>query len=81
MIECNLCGMQFNEKAEMVELVKEVHERWHKNCKAEKRNTTEGEVIWLKECPYCYKGWQRDVGPNGYDEECWKCQTTGLISF
>ena len=47
MIECSLCNMQFNERAEMIEKVKEVHERWHKNCKAEKRNTTEGEVEWI----------------------------------
>lgn len=47
MIECNLCGMQFNERAEMIEKVKEVHERWHKNCKKEKRNTTEGKVKWI----------------------------------
>ena len=48
MIECNLCGMQFNEKRiKIMEIIKQTHERWHTNCKIEKRNTTEGKVQWI----------------------------------
>jgi hypothetical protein len=43
MIRCNLCGIVFKDD---FELRKPVHERWHKNCIKEKRNTTEGIVIW-----------------------------------
>jgi hypothetical protein len=48
MIECNLCGMQFNDRTiEILDIVKETHERWHKRCKIEGRNTVEGEVKWI----------------------------------
>lgn len=49
MIACSLCGMEFNDKVDaLIGIVKETHERWHTNCKAEKRNTTEGNVKWIK---------------------------------
>lgn len=44
MIECNLCGIQFHND---IVNRKKVHERWHTNCKIEKRNTTEGKVQWI----------------------------------
>lgn len=48
MIECNLCGMQFNGKTIFqLDAIKRIHERWHTNCKIEKRNTVEGKVEWL----------------------------------
>ena len=43
MIECSLCGIQFNDD---IENRKKVHERFHKHCKIEKRNTVEGRVEW-----------------------------------
>jgi len=49
MIECSLCGMQFNDRTiGLLDIVKQVHERWHKGCKVEGRNTTEGIVEWKK---------------------------------
>jgi hypothetical protein len=49
MIECNLCGMQFQDKCNpLLDAIKKVHERWHTKCKKEKRNTTEGTVKWKK---------------------------------
>ncbi len=48
MIECNLCGMQFNEKHNtLIGVIKKTHERWHTRCAFEKRNTTEGKVEWI----------------------------------
>ena len=48
MIECSLCGMQFNEKRiKIMEIIKQTHERWHTNRNTEKRNTTEGKVEWI----------------------------------
>jgi len=49
MIECSLCQQQFNDKVDpLIDHVKEIHERWHTNCRKEKRNTTEGKVVWRK---------------------------------
>lgn len=48
MIECNLCGMQFQDKENaLLDIIKKTHERWHTNCKKEKRNTVEGKVKWI----------------------------------
>lgn len=48
MIECNLCGMRFQDKLNpLLEVIKKTHERWHMNCRKEKRNTTEGKVEWI----------------------------------
>ena len=30
-------------------------------------------------CPNCLHGWRRDTGPNGSDEECFTCNTTGFV--
>ena len=30
-------------------------------------------------CPNCLHGWRRDVGPDGSDEECFTCNTTGFV--
>jgi len=43
---CNLCGMTFPEDTDFLAR-KHVHERWHRGCRKEKRNTTEGEVDWI----------------------------------
>lgn len=40
-MKCSLCGMELGLMIQM-----KVHERWHKHCKIEKRNTTEGVVEW-----------------------------------
>lgn len=47
MTKCSLCGMPFKDSDPLINERKRVHERFHFNCKAEKRNTTEGEVKWL----------------------------------
>ena len=52
MIECNLCGMQFDREADeesnsLLNVRKRTHERWHTRCAFEKRNTVEGVVIWV----------------------------------
>ena len=49
MIRCNLCQMEFKKMPlDDPFLHKQLrrHERFHLNCKAEKRNTTEGVVLW-----------------------------------
>ena len=45
MKQCNLCGMSFPDD-EYFKYRKTQHERWHTNCKKDKRNTVEGDVIW-----------------------------------
>jgi|LWDU01.1.fsa_nt_gi hypothetical protein len=42
---CSLCGICFTDDFEIRKLV---HERFHKYCKLEKRNTVEGIVEWIK---------------------------------
>lgn len=44
---CNLCDMSFDPDTWIWDLQKAKHERWHTNCKKEKRNTTEGHVEWI----------------------------------
>ena len=46
-IMCNLCNAFFNKYDPLIDHRKRQHERYHKDCKKEGRNTTEGEVIWL----------------------------------
>lgn len=46
MEKCSLCKMRFKDNDPLINERKRVHERWHSNCKAEKRNTTEGKVEW-----------------------------------
>ena len=53
MIECNLCGMQFDRESyeetdSLLNVRKRIHERWHTRCAFEKRNTIEGKVGWIK---------------------------------
>lgn len=47
MVKCSLCDMEFKENDPLLNERKQAHERFHSNCKAEKRNTTEGKVEWL----------------------------------
>jgi|TARA_B110000495_G_C22861952_1_gene502614 hypothetical protein len=42
---CSLCGIIFYDDFEIRQLP---HERFHKHCKSEKRNTVEGIVKWFK---------------------------------
>ena len=46
---CNLCNLRFHieDQDEHFMIILKKHERWHTNCRAEKRNNTEGEVTWL----------------------------------
>jgi len=49
MIRCNLCKMEFKKMPlddEFLHKQLRQHERFHKHCKAEKRNTCEGVVLW-----------------------------------
>lgn len=49
MIECNICGMRFQDREnKLIDTIKSIHQRWHTNCKKERRNTAEGKVIWKK---------------------------------
>jgi hypothetical protein len=48
MIECNLCGMQFNnEYQDLLDVRKKKHERYHIRCKFQSRNMIEGTVKWI----------------------------------
>ena len=52
MIYCNLCGQSFQDKCNpLLDKVKTVHEKWHTDCRKNKRNTVEGKVVWVKEYP------------------------------
>ena len=42
---CNLCGMELPHDSDII-IREDIHIRWHKNCKKEKRNTTEGIVMY-----------------------------------
>jgi hypothetical protein len=42
---CSLCGIIFYDD---FEIRKTRHERFHKHCKSEKRNTVEGIVEWFE---------------------------------
>lgn len=46
-IKCNLCGQEFDDNDPYIQIIKTKHERFHTNCKKEKRNTVEGNVEWL----------------------------------
>ena len=49
MIRCNLCNMDFNRMPlddEFLHKQLRRHERFHLHCAVEKRNTTEGVVLW-----------------------------------
>jgi hypothetical protein len=46
MVKCNLCSMEFSSSDELLDIRKKVHEVWHLCPKIQKRNTTEGKVIW-----------------------------------
>lgn len=48
-VKCSLCEMRFYKKDKLIKERKEAHERFHSDCKMEKRNTTEGKVIWIDE--------------------------------
>jgi hypothetical protein len=49
MIECSLCGMQFNEKYNtLLGVVKRTHERFHIRCAFQSRHKVEGVVEWVK---------------------------------
>jgi transcription elongation factor Elf1 len=48
MLSCSLCGMEFDFDDPLLQQRIQRHERWHKNCRGEKRNTTEGSVEWIK---------------------------------
>lgn len=48
-ITCSLCGMRFKKNDTLIEQRKKAHEIFHTACKAQKRNTTEGIVIWKSE--------------------------------
>jgi len=39
--------MTFDRFDNVIEQRKTTHERFHSNCKMEKRNTTEGKVNWI----------------------------------
>lgn len=45
-IRCSLCSQEFSKFDIDIADRKEKHERHHKNCRKEKRNTTEGKVVW-----------------------------------
>ena len=45
-MECDLCHMIFKE--DMIRRRMIVHERFHMDCRKEKRNTTEGKVNWIR---------------------------------
>jgi len=45
-VACNLCGQEFDERDPLIFFRKLRHENFHKNCKVQKRNTAEGEVVW-----------------------------------
>lgn len=45
-ITCSLCGMHFSEHDPHIIIRKMNHEIWHMDCKKQKRNTTEGKVVW-----------------------------------
>ena len=47
LISCSLCGIEFPDD-ETFQFRKLPHERFHKHCKKEKRNTTEGIVVWRR---------------------------------
>ena len=49
MIRCNLCQMEFKKMPlddKFLHKQLRQHERFHLHCAAEKRNTTEGVVLW-----------------------------------
>ena len=43
------CGFHIRDEAPDFMIILKMHERWHTNCRVEKRNNTEGEVTWLVE--------------------------------
>jgi hypothetical protein len=47
-LKCNLCGMEFHASDDLFDERKTRHEEWHKHCKVQKRNTTEGKVEWIQ---------------------------------
>jgi len=74
---CSLCGMAFDDDYEF-QLRKEVHDRWHSNCKKEKRNTTEGKVDWI------FQGEPKPTPEHEHqletiDDECHLCGSLSII--
>lgn len=70
-MECNLCGIIFTDDFE--NRMKR-HERFHKNCKTEGRNTTEGVVKWINDdddwCSFCGKMTDKDDDGDRYYYLC-----------
>jgi len=48
MIACMLCGIEFDESDILIKERKRIHQRFHTNCRKEKRNSIEGQVKWEK---------------------------------
>lgn len=46
MVNCNLCGMKFNDDDFYIEERKKAHQIWH-SPSSRRRNTILGNVIWL----------------------------------
>ena len=40
------CGFTIEDQDNDFLIILKKHERWHTNCRVEKRNNTEGEVTW-----------------------------------
>ncbi len=45
-IQCSLCGQEFDKLEPLIEERKARHQEFHSHCKKQKRNTTEGIVVW-----------------------------------
>lgn len=46
MICCNLCSMEFDENDPYILIRKDRHEEFHAKARIQKRNTTNGDVLW-----------------------------------
>ena len=42
-----ICTFDIDEHDDLTDARKKQHEIWHTNCRAQKRNNTEGEVKWI----------------------------------